>query len=266
MNNHYSLHVCGARGSRTVSGRNFLEFGGATSCFIMKQGSHAVLIDCGSGLYDAKEILKDCTKIDVLFTHLHYDHILGLLDWGVFRRDAIVTFYGYFESWEFHSFEQLCQPPYWPVSRNLGRCVNVEEEAEIKLNDRVNAQFRPSGHPNFGGLIRVNVDDVSVCFAFDYEHTYPFPRELAEGCQIIFYDGMYQDDDYEAHRGWGHSTWQKGGALGEEMSIPHLYITHHDPDSTDEMLRQREKTARERYRNISFARAGDTLILGREYL
>ena len=89
----YKFYVLGCRGSRPVSGVNCQQFGGATSCYIIKAGQHAVVLDCGTGLYQAEPYLKDCTQIDILLTHLHYDHILGLLDWSVFPETAHVRVY-----------------------------------------------------------------------------------------------------------------------------------------------------------------------------
>ena len=58
-----------------------------------------LVIDCGTGLYDARELLADCTVIDVFLTHVHYDHILGLLDWSVFPKGARLSFYAAFKNW-----------------------------------------------------------------------------------------------------------------------------------------------------------------------
>ena len=53
----YKFYVLGCRGSRPVSGVNCQQFGGATSCYIIKAGQHAVVLDCGTGLYQAEPYL-----------------------------------------------------------------------------------------------------------------------------------------------------------------------------------------------------------------
>lgn len=73
----YQLYCCGSRGSRPVEGKRFNEFGGFTSCYVLKTDDYALIIDCGTGLYEANNIILDCSTIDIVLTHMHYDHILG---------------------------------------------------------------------------------------------------------------------------------------------------------------------------------------------
>ena len=66
---NYYLHVFGCRGSMPVTGANFVEFGGETSCYILKKGDYALIVDCGSGLYNAKDVfLLDPKSNDYLTT------------------------------------------------------------------------------------------------------------------------------------------------------------------------------------------------------
>ena len=60
---------------------------------ILRAEKHALVLDCGTGLYDAAPYLAGCAEIDVLLTHLHYDHILGLLDSSAIPSDARVRVY-----------------------------------------------------------------------------------------------------------------------------------------------------------------------------
>ena len=79
----YKLYCLGCRGSHPVFGAQYLEFGGQTSCYVIKCEDYAMVIDCGTGLYEARELLSDCEIVDVFLTHIHYDHVLGLLDFNV---------------------------------------------------------------------------------------------------------------------------------------------------------------------------------------
>ena len=86
--NTYTLYCLGCRGSYPVEGKQFTEYGGQTTCYVLKHGTHAVVLDCGTGLYGAEDLLSDCTVVDVLISHVHYDHVLGLLAMNVFPKDA----------------------------------------------------------------------------------------------------------------------------------------------------------------------------------
>jgi len=258
----YTLYTCGCRGSRPVSGKEFEEFGGQTSCFILKIDKHALVIDCGTGLYDAREILADCTLIDVFLTHVHYDHILGLLDWSVFPKSARVTFYAAFKNWfGADTLNEFFRAPFWPVQPWLGPLCDVPEGVPCRLGDGMSVEVFSAHHPNGATILHLNVGEKRICIMFDCEKPEAMPKEVVSGCDMLIYDGMYENDDYPSHVGWGHSTWQEGCRLACSVRPKQLVITHHDPYNTDEVLRELERKAKELYPDTRFARAGDKVIL-----
>lgn len=260
MEEHWTLHTLGCRGSWPVSGAQYLEFGGGTTCYILKRGEYAAIIDCGSGLYNAKELLRDCRAVDVLLTHLHYDHIIGLMGGGVFPQGARVRYLGEFDRWfGQESLSRFLRPPFWPVTPDFGELVTVASPGEVELRPGLRARFHPSFHPDGASMIRLDCDGGGVCAAFDYEHCGPFPEEMARGCQVLLYDGMYTREEYPLHVGWGHSCWQEGCALANRLEIPQPVITHHSPDRDDRELREMEAEAQKCCPRIRFARAGDKI-------
>ncbi len=86
-----SVKFWGVRGSYPVADKNFLEFGGNTSCVEIKIGTHKLILDGGTGIiplgdrifaeyiasssnvYDRKPM-----NITILLSHVHQDHIQGL--------------------------------------------------------------------------------------------------------------------------------------------------------------------------------------------
>ena len=66
------------------AGPETMEFGGDTSCVDLVNDDGAVLVlDAGSGLSRLNQVLDPCpSRVDVLLTHLHLDHLQGL---GFFR-------------------------------------------------------------------------------------------------------------------------------------------------------------------------------------
>lgn len=254
----WRLHVMGCRGSWPVSGAEYQEFGGATSCYILKRGGHAVILDCGSGLYRAKELLRDCDQIDVLLTHLHYDHLIGLLNWSVFPVQP--RFYAQFGSWfGGETLTRFISPPFWPYTQQA-ELHEAASPGQVELEGG-RVLFHPSNHPDGASILRVETEDGAVCAAFDYEHSAPFPGHMARDCSILLYDGMYTREEYRQRPGWGHSTWQKGCAVAQENRAARLIITHHSPERADEALRALEREAAAAMPGIRFAREGDVLDL-----
>lgn len=261
----YKFYVLGCRGSRPVSGIHCQQFGGATSCYIIKADRHAIVLDCGTGLYDAGPFLEGCTHIDILLTHLHYDHILGLLNWEIFPWDARVRVYaGMAHYSRDYNPADFLKVPFWPISPDIGETICVGSNSTVYLNERVSARFAPANHPDGATIVRVDTDNGSMCLVCDWEHGAPVPEEMVRDCSFILYDGMFTETEYPSRKGWGHSTWQEGVKLAEEMQIPRLVITHHLPERTDEELLAMENYARQAFPNIHFARAGDAYSMSRE--
>lgn len=258
MSDHWTLYVCGSRGSMPVHGKKFEEFGGATSCFILKKKRHAIVLDCGTGFVTAEEILADCEQVDIWLTHLHYDHLMGILGYGVIPKGAKVAFYGTFDRWMgADTIREFFRKPFWPVVPEIGPCIHVDSPGECKLEDDVKIRMVPSTHPNEASILRVETEDGVLCMMADYEHGEELPREYLADCKLLIFDGMYTEEEYELHRGWGHSCWMEGCRLAEKYQIPHLVITHHDPKKSDEELRQMEQEAKLKFPAIHFARMGD---------
>lgn len=76
----WEISVWGVRGSAPVPSKEFMEYGGNTSCFSVKRENHVIIFDMGTGLTRlGRELIKQkIMRFDVLLSHLHIDHLLGL--------------------------------------------------------------------------------------------------------------------------------------------------------------------------------------------
>lgn len=257
----WRLYVCGCRGSRPVYGERFREFGGQTSCFVLKNGNHAVIIDCGTGLHDAGPILADCTEIDILITHVHYDHVLGLLGGEALPKNARIRIFGDFMSWFGKvSLEDLYRPPFWPVEMQPGTPIQAETDGTVyPLNEQVSFRFIQVDHPNHCSMIALQAGAKRLCIFADCECMDNVPPELLADCDLMICDGMFNAVQQEAHVGWGHSSWEAACALARQHNPKVLLIAHHAPQNDDALLRSWEQEARKLYPHCTFARAGMTL-------
>lgn len=87
----FSIKFRGVRGSYPVAHKDYLKYGGNTSCVEINVGGHLIILDAGTGLIDLGNELM-CKYIEsgstiterqpvnatILISHIHQDHILGI--------------------------------------------------------------------------------------------------------------------------------------------------------------------------------------------
>ena len=86
----FKIKFRGVRGSYPVAKKDFLEYGGNTSCVEVNVGGHLIILDAGTGLIDCGNELMEKyitsgvspqertpVKATVLISHIHQDHIQG---------------------------------------------------------------------------------------------------------------------------------------------------------------------------------------------
>ena len=262
MTKNYQLYCCGSRGSRPVEGIRFNEFGGFTTCYVLKEDDYALVIDCGTGLYEANAILLDCTKIDVVLTHMHYDHVLGLLGWDRLNSKAKITYYSNFDKWNGDkTFEDLFRKPFWPVQPTFDIKQTPAIGQKLILRDDLSVEFYDAPHPNNSQrMIIRHIDDEKnehrIVIMFDNENSSGIEYELVKDADYLIYDGMYTDAEFSSKSGFGHSTWQEGVRFASRVNCKRLIITHHSPERIDDELRNFESKARDIFPATDFARSG----------
>ena len=81
----------GVRGSLAAPGPATARYGGNTSCVRVTGPDGAVLVlDAGTGIRSlALELPPGLSRVDVLLTHLHMDHIIGLGFFGPFYNPGM---------------------------------------------------------------------------------------------------------------------------------------------------------------------------------
>jgi phosphoribosyl 1,2-cyclic phosphodiesterase len=115
-------------------------------------------------------------------------------------------------------------------------------------------------HPNGCVGYRVDFSGKSVCYITDHEHIPGRPSEkltaTIQNADILIYDCMYTEAEFEPCRGYGHSTWQEGVRLCEAAGVRQLVIFHHRPGRDDAGLRLIEAEAQARFPGAIVAKTG----------
>ena len=91
------LKVWGARGSVPAPGPEMNRYGGNTSCVELELSDGSMLIiDAGTGIRGlGVAIAAEARQVNILLTHLHLDHIQGLMFFApLFMPDAEIVIWG----------------------------------------------------------------------------------------------------------------------------------------------------------------------------
>jgi ribonuclease BN (tRNA processing enzyme) len=58
--------------------------------------------------------------------------------------------------------------------------------------------------------------------------------EFVRGASLLVHDATYTTEEYQRHRGWGHSTYEDAVTLGLDAGVDELVLFHHRPERTDD--------------------------------
>ena len=268
MRNTWKLSVWGVRGSIPRAGRDFMEYGGNTSCFSLS-GSSTLVFDAGSGLACLGGHLDGVRRIDILISHVHLDHIMGLVGFPpLYSQGTEVHLYG--EAGPDGSFRQrltsLFRRPYWPLElMELPASVCFHELGpgdRFQLDDGLTVSTLRGNHPGGSLLYRVDGEGWSVAYGLDCELDevlLPKLADFARGSSLLIWDANYAPG--QKRPGWGHSTWEEGIALRRAAGAKRVLMTHYDRAYDDGFLRGQENLACQADSACQFAREGMVLTL-----
>jgi phosphoribosyl 1,2-cyclic phosphodiesterase len=261
------VKIWGARGSVPAPGPNMNRYGGNTSCVEVTLASGAKLIlDAGTGIRTLGLGIAERPTVSILLTHLHLDHIQGLMFFPpCFRSDAEITIWGP-ASPEASLEDRIARYISAPLSP-----VEVRElPCELSFADTPSTEWELGGAviraeavthrgPTLG--YRITDGELSLCYIPDHEPALGAPLDgldrewisgfdLARDADLLIHDCQYTDSEYPEHIGWGHSGVGDTLAFADRVGARRLLLFHHDPLHTDEFLDGLSGEARERWRAL----------------
>lgn len=272
----FEVSTWGARGSVTIGTSEPSAVGTNTTTIMVRSCDRIIIMDAGSGIVPLGEYLlkQDIRKIDLLFTHFHFDHISGLPFFAPLTNPEFKT-----TIWSAGSEEQkttvdvlqaFLSRPFFPISMDLFK-KNASYETfkngdVLQMGERISVQTTAVNHPGGCTAYRVNKDNgKSFAFTGDFEHDDGEKDatlvDFLSGADLVYADTTYTPNDYEKHRGFGHTHWGKAGEICEAANVKEWCLFHHMYSRTDEELLQIEKDAKVQFSNSRLAREGDTFEL-----
>jgi phosphoribosyl 1,2-cyclic phosphodiesterase len=273
------VKVWGARGSVPAPGPQMNRYGGNTSCVqVTLSDGHQLILDAGTGIRALGVELVDSTKISILLTHLHLDHIQGLMFFApCFRSGSHITIWGP-ASPEADLESRIARYISAPLSP-----VEVRElPCEVSFLDTPATEWQLGGAtiraeavthrgPTLG--YRITDGEDVLCYIPDHEPALGAPLEglepewisgydLARDATLLIHDCQYSDSEYADHIGWGHSRLADTLTFARRVSAQRLMLFHHDPLHTDGVMDELRKEAEARW--VAAGGSPSELIVGTE--
>ncbi len=248
------IRCWGSRGSIPVSGPEYQRYGGDTTCIeIRTKNGEMIIVDAGTGMRRLGKQLttEGCRVFHVIFTHSHWDHLLGFPFFKpLYSPDAVIKIYrcpfpgNFIET----IVTKMMSPPHFPVRyQDLRASITYYEACpQSFIIDSVTITPISLSHPNSGCGYKFSEDGKSFVFLTDNELGFTHPgglkfkdyRAFCEGCELLFHDAEYTPDEYEYSIEWGHSTYTDALELALSSGVRRLGLIHHNRDRTDQGLDQ----------------------------
>ena len=278
------VKLWGARGSVPSPGPETMRYGGNTSCVQVTLSDGTILsLDSGTGIRALGLALPaEGTRIQILLTHLHLDHIQGLMFFApAFRPTSEIVIWGP-EAADAPLQDRIARyisAPLSPIEvRELPCDVSFRDAPHTEWeigSARVRAASVTHRGPTLG--YRLTEGDTTLCYIPDHEPALGADLErdgeewisgfdLARDADLLIHDCQYTEDEYPAHVGWGHSSLEQTLTFARRTGARRLLLFHHDPLHSDDFLDRLHGVACERWAELGGDRGGLELAVERREL
>lgn len=247
------IDVWGARGSVPSPGPETIRYGGNTSCVGVTLSDGSLLaLDAGTGIRNLGLALPaEPTRLHILLTHLHLDHIQGLVFFEpLFRSQTEVVIWGPAtpEASLRDRISRYISAPLSPVEVRELPC-DVSFHACPERWEIGSATITAASVAHRGPTLGYRIDDGDSSLAYIPDHEPALGADLdalepewisgyalAADADLLIHDGQYADDEYPRHLGWGHSALSHSLAFARRTGARRTLLFHHDPLHSDGWL------------------------------
>jgi len=245
----------GVRGSTPTANPENIRYGGNTTCVSVSAPflDEYIILDSGTGIRNLGNYLENeisyPVKGRIFITHPHWDHIQGFPFFKPFYRRENIFVVHMPEQYRGGAKEILAghlTKTFFPVTLDMIAAdidyITHENPSEEFGNYTVD--FLLANHPTKTAIYKIKLNGYSIVFAPDNElplETTPvrFTKKFEEfisGCDLLIHDAQFCLNNYHSKMNWGHSAWERVVEIAKGSGVKRLYLTHHDPDSSDDYL------------------------------
>lgn len=242
----------GSRGSIPVSGKDYLKYGGDTTCIeIRSSKGDTIIIDAGSGIraLGLKLSKEKPSDIHLLFTHTHLDHILGFPFFlPLFDSSFNLNVYGY--SPDSYSIKNvlngIMRSPYFPIDlETIQPAVNFNNIADKPFRiGSIEIQPIFLNHPGGGlgyrfeenGSVFIFLTDNELLDEMDVKISFHDYVDFCKNADLLIHDAEFNNDEYQKFKLWGHSLYTEAIRLGIKANAKRIGLFHLNSSRTDDQV------------------------------
>ena len=258
------LHFWGTRGSIPSPGADTVRYGGNTPCVeVRTEAGWLIILDAGTGIRElGRSLISRANGApiegDIFLSHGHWDHIQGLPFFApIFQRGNHFTIWGAqaMESRVERIVRDQMSPVVFPVSfEEIEARIDFRSVLDVALEGRgYTVTAREVRHPggamgyrfaerNGRGRALVYISDNELGASEKYESPGTWREDLVNfvhNAGVLVHDSMYTVEEYDHHRGWGHSTYHDVVSLALDADVERLVLFHHKPERSDDEVDRR---------------------------
>lgn len=276
------VHFCGVRGSTPAPGADYVRYGGHTACVAIAHDAAerpTLVLDTGTGVREVTALLGGAAFTGtILYSHLHWDHFMGLPFFaGANRDDARVTLgvpkpLRSEEPDAERLLERAMSPPHFPVTPADLHGSWSFEVLEPGHHELAGFAVLALEIPHRGGRTygyRISDAASTITYMPDHSPTTLGPGEdgwgvyhaaaleLAADADLLIHDATLLPEELPLLAGFGHAAADYAIALGARAGARSTVLFHHSPERGDDEL----DALALRYRDAIVARQGTVIGL-----
>ncbi len=252
--NFMYIKCWGSRGSIPVSGKEYLKYGGDTTCIeIRTKSNDIIIIDAGTGIrrLGNKLITEGRNKFHFLFTHAHWDHVIGFPFFKpILNKNATFQMHKcpFQRNYVKTILTKVMSPPNFPLKYSDLKAKIVYEETSLTKFSIGSATIFPIplSHPNRGSGYKIIDGNKTFVFLTDNELRFIHPgglnfkdyADFSANADLLIHDAEYTPEEYKKTIEWGHSRYTDALDLAVEAGIKKIGLFHINQDRTDREMDQ----------------------------
>ena len=239
----------GVRGSVCAPGREFVRYGGNTSCLAVSTAPGeppTLLLDAGTGIRTATAMLDgNPFRGTILVSHLHWDHVQGLPffsagDRAGARARMLVPAQGGRTGRDLVA--QMMSPPAFPITPEglIGEWTfDAVQPGPVDVDGFSVRAFEVAhkGGRTFGYTVRTG--EAALGYVPDHAPELGVSDDALDalaGVDVLVHDAQFLEHERPRAVDYGHATVDDAIRLAERVRAGTVVLFHHGPHRTDEAL------------------------------